>query len=151
MHTFVDCPRQAPPQLTKPNPGSALAVRDIVDALAKGAAQIPVSEFVANPEQEIPTGDEVTEPPIWTIAVNCGSAKSADTKNGSSDMSNTQGPNPLQIPCQPANTEPGAADGVSVTGEFAANVELQEAPQAMPATDDVTVPAPAPRGRTRTG
>ena len=55
-----------------------------------------------------------------------------------------QAPVPVHEPLQPANVEPLAAAGVSVTFAPLLKLALQVAPQLMPAGEDVTVPDPVP-------
>ncbi len=55
-----------------------------------------------------------------------------------------QPPVPLHAPLQPANVDPEAATGVSVTLVPEAKPALQVAPQLMPAGLLVTAPAPVP-------
>jgi len=55
-----------------------------------------------------------------------------------------QAPVPVQAPLQPANVEPLAAAGVSVTDAPLEKLAVQVDPQLMPAGDEVTVPVPVP-------
>ena len=55
-----------------------------------------------------------------------------------------QAPVPVHPPAHPANVEPLAAAGVSLTDEPLAKFALHVVPQLMPAGDDVTVPVPVP-------
>jgi hypothetical protein len=66
-------------------------------------------------------------------------------------MVTVQAPVPVHAPDQPANVEPPAAVGVSVTIVLAANVAEHEEPQKMPAGAEVTVPLPVPLRVTLSG
>ncbi len=56
----------------------------------------------------------------------------------------TQAPVPLHAPLQPANVEPAAAVGISVTDVALLKFAEQVAPQEMPAGELVTLPPPVP-------
>lgn len=51
---------------------------------------------------------------------------------------------PVQAPDQPANSDPGLADALSVTGVPDVNSQAQVAPHQMPAGLLVTGPLPVP-------
>src|SRR3990172_9452317 len=53
-------------------------------------------------------------------------------------------PVPVQVPFQPAKTEPEEAAAVSVTRVPLLYGSEQSAPQLIPAGDELTVPAPVP-------
>src|SRR5258706_496386 len=59
-------------------------------------------------------------------------------------MVTVQPPVPVQAPLQPANVEPPAAAAVKVTTVPELKLNAHVAPQSMPPTFEVTVPAPLP-------
>lgn len=137
----VPVPLQPPPDHpVNVEPGDAVAERSTVPGL-----KLP--EQVA--PQSIPAGVDVTVPdPVpdfETVSTGLDAELNVAVTVVAPVMVTTQLPVPLQPPpAQPANVEPGDAVAVNVTTVPWVKDTPHVAPQSMPPTFEVTVPAPAP-------
>jgi hypothetical protein len=96
----------------------------------------------------MPPGDEVTSPLPATVTETDGGPLAAVLNVAcalaAAFIVTTQAPVPVHAPVQPANVDPDAGDGVSVTAVPLAKVVLHVGAQLMPAGELATVPVPVP-------
>lgn len=135
--THVPVPVHAPdqPENTKPVAAAAVSVTVVPDANAAEQA-LP---------QLIPVTSDVTVPvpDFVTVAVKAGENDAVALR--AFDMTSEQVVvSPLQSPDQPVNTEPDAADAVSVTDVPAVSDAEHEVPHEIPPVLDDTEPEPVP-------
>lgn len=132
-------PVQAPDQPVKFDPAVADAVRVTL------AFRLKLAEQVA--PQLIPAGELLTVPVPVPALVTVNSrtgTKLAVTVLVTFVVTEQVVAVPVQAPDQPLNLEPDAAVAVKVTLAVLAKLNLQVAPQLMPAGELVTVPVPVP-------
>lgn len=139
MTVQVPEPMHAPPQPEKTEP---------VPATAVSVTRVPVEKvLMQSPVQSTPAGDEVTRPlPTPEKRTESGSetvVNVAVTLTTSCTVT-VHAPMPEHAPLQPANAEPEAAIGQSVTTVRVSYIALQVAPQLMPDGVEMTVPEPLP-------
>ena len=132
-------PEQAPPQLTKVDPASGVAV----------SCTLPVIEAVQVDPQFIPAGTETTVPVPVQLGVMVSMLPRENVAMQLSlelvTLTDVVKAVPEQSPPQPVKLEPGSAKAVRTTGPLNGALWIrQEVPQLIPAGDDVTVPVPAP-------
>src|SRR5262245_61996149 len=137
----VEVPLHAPLQPAKVEPLAAAAVSVTDAVLAKLALQVV--------PQLMPAGDEVTvpdpAPALETVSANVVAVLlNVAVTERAAVIDTVQAAVPVHAPLQPANVEPLAAAGVSVTDAPLLKFALQVVPQLMPEGEDVTVPLPVP-------
>ncbi len=139
MTTQVPVPVQAPLQPANIEPAAGVGV-SVTEAFA-----LKLKVQVA--PQLMPAGELVTVPvpvpDLVVVSANVCRVNTAFTDRAALIVT-TQAPVPVQAPLQPANTEPAAGVGVSVTEVPELKLNVQVAPQLMPAGELVTVPVPVP-------
>src|SRR5947209_4815193 len=135
-------PLHAPPQPTKVELPSGIAVSEMLVPAARGMLQTA--------GQSIPAGDEVTRPeplPIGTTSMRAmpggGVEKSAVTSRSTS-MLRTPSAVPEQPPCHPAKAEPPAGTAVSRTFASDARFCTHPALHSNAGLAERTVPDPLP-------
>jgi len=119
-------------------------------AAADSVTDVPLAKFALQVDPQLtPAGVDVTVPvpvPAFvTLSANVVAEllKVAVTARAAV-IETVQAPVPVQAPLQPANAEPLAAAGVSVTDAPLEKLAVHVDPQLMPAGEEVTVPVPVP-------
>ena len=119
-------------------------------AAAERVTDVPLEKLALHALPQLtPAGDEVTVPAPVPVFVTLSANVVAELLNVAVTdracvIDTVQAAVPVQAPLQPANVDPLAAAGVSVTEEPLLKLAVQVEPQLMPAGDEVTVPVPVP-------
>ena len=119
-------------------------------AAAVSVTDVPLAKLALHVEPQLmPAGDDVTVPVPVPAFVTVSANVVAELLNvavtaRAAVIDTVQAPVPVHAPDQPANVEPEAAAGVSVTDAPLVKLALHVEPQLMPAGDEVTVPVPVP-------
>jgi hypothetical protein len=133
-------PLQPPPQRSKTEPASGVAVRATVVFGSKDALHVA--------PQSIPAGSERTLPrplPVLVILRTGGSMKAAPTSRSSVSVTVQVGVVvPVQSPPQRSKNDPGLGVAVRVTELPKSYTCVQALPQSIPGGDEVTLPLPVP-------